>query len=44
MLLEPLLNHAKNKPNDVAIVDVATRSVTARVKAGDSPWGAVFVP
>src|SRR3569623_364351 len=21
MLLEPLLNHAKNKPNDVAIVD-----------------------
>ena len=35
---------ANGPSNDVSIVDVATHSVVARVKAGDSPWGAVFVP
>ena len=35
---------ANGPSNDVSIVDVTTQSVIARVTAGDSPWGAVFVP
>jgi YVTN family beta-propeller protein len=35
---------ANGPSNDVAVVDVASSSVTVRIKAGDSPWGAVFVP
>jgi YVTN family beta-propeller protein len=30
---------ANGPSNDVSIVDVAQRAVTARIKVGDSPWG-----
>jgi YVTN family beta-propeller protein len=35
---------ANGPSNDVSIVDVASRAVTARVGAGDSPWGLALVP
>jgi YVTN family beta-propeller protein len=35
---------ANGPSNDVSIVQLATRRVTARVKAGDGPWGVVYVP
>jgi hypothetical protein len=28
----------------LSIVDVARRSVKVKVKAGEGPWGALFVP
>ena len=35
---------ANGPSNDVSIVDVASRSVKAKVMVGDRPWGVVFVP
>jgi YVTN family beta-propeller protein len=35
---------ANGPSNDVSLVDVARRSVTARVKAGQGPWGVLFLP
>ena len=35
---------ANGPSNDVSIVDLATRTVKAKVKVGDRPWGVVFVP
>jgi YVTN family beta-propeller protein len=34
---------ANGPSNDVAIVDVASRAVRARVAAGASPWGVALV-
>jgi YVTN family beta-propeller protein len=34
---------ANGPSNDVSFVDVASRSVTARVKVGDRPWGVVYL-
>ena len=37
--------HTANGPsNDVSIVDVERRTVTATVQAGDRPWGIAYVP
>jgi len=30
---------ANGPSNDVSIVDLAQRTVVARIKVGDSPWG-----
>ena len=38
------VHQATTVPYDVAVVDLSTQTVVARIKAGDSPWGAVFVP
>jgi YVTN family beta-propeller protein len=35
---------ANGPSNDITIVDVATRTVKAKVTVGDRPWGLVFVP
>jgi YVTN family beta-propeller protein len=35
---------ANGPSNDVSIVDIASRTVKARVKAGDRPWGVAYVP
>ncbi len=35
---------ANGPSNDVSIVDVARRPVTARIKVGDSPWGVALGP
>ena len=35
---------ANGPSNDVSAVDVATRSVVARTKVGDRPWGLTIVP
>ena len=35
---------ANGPSNDVSIVDVASRTVKAKVPVGDRPWGIVFVP
>ena len=35
---------ANGPSNDVSFVDVQSRAVKARVKVGDGPWGALFVP
>ena len=35
---------ANGPSNDVAVVDIASRSVTARIAVGDGPWGIAIVP
>jgi YVTN family beta-propeller protein len=35
---------ANGPSHDVSVVDVASRAVKARVKAGERPWGIVYVP
>ena len=35
---------ANGPSNDVSIVDVASRTVKAKVPVGDRPWGIVYVP
>ena len=35
---------ANGPSNDVSIVDLATRTVKAKVKVGNRPWGVVYVP
>jgi YVTN family beta-propeller protein len=35
---------ANGPSNDVSIVDVESRTVRARVQAGDRPWGVAYVP
>ena len=39
-----LLFTANGPSNDVSVVDVATRTVVRKIKAGDRPWGVVTVP
>jgi YVTN family beta-propeller protein len=34
---------ANGPSNDVTFVDVEARRVIGKVKAGDSPWGVVYV-
>ena len=35
---------ANGPSNDVSIVDLATRTVKAKVPVGNRPWGVVYVP
>ena len=35
---------ANGPSNDVAIVDIATRTVTAHISVGEGPWGLALVP
>jgi YVTN family beta-propeller protein len=35
---------ANGPSNDVSVVDVATRAVTARIAVGQSPWGVAILP
>ena len=35
---------ANGPSNDVSFVDLATMTVTARVKVGERPWGVAMVP
>ena len=40
---EKLLFSANGPSGDVSIVDLATRTVLKKVKAGDRPWGVVVL-
>jgi YVTN family beta-propeller protein len=35
---------ANGTSQDVSIIDVESRQVTATVKAGERPWGIAYVP
>jgi YVTN family beta-propeller protein len=36
--------HANGTSNDVSFVDVESRMVKSKVKAGERPWGVAYVP
>jgi len=36
-----MLYSANGPSNDVSVVDLATNTVTRKVKAGTSPWGVI---
>jgi YVTN family beta-propeller protein len=35
---------ANGTSQDVSIIDVENRTVTAKVRAGERPWGIAYVP
>jgi YVTN family beta-propeller protein len=35
---------ANGPSNDVSVVDLTTNQETARIKAGEGPWGLTLVP
>jgi YVTN family beta-propeller protein len=35
------LYSANGPSNDISVVDVATNTVTKKIKAGSSPWGVI---
>jgi YVTN family beta-propeller protein len=38
------LYSANGPSNDISVVDLATNTVTKKVKVGQSPWGLVVLP